>query len=52
MSLIDINAAILRQLIKPFKPNYIDVKPVAQSYTDLNADSKNHYKILIFKYQM
>ena len=50
LSLINVNAVTLRQLIRPVEPNYIDVKPGAQSYADLNADQKDHYKILVAEY--
>ena len=50
LSLIDVNVASFRQLIRPVELNYIDVKPDAQSYTGLNADQKDHYKILMAKY--
>ena len=50
LSLINVNAAIFRQLIKPFKLNYSEVKPDTKSYADLSADGKDHYKILMIKY--
>ena len=52
LSLIDVNAATPRQLIRPVEPNYIDVNPGAQSYAGLDADQKDHYKILVAEYQM
>ena len=50
LSLINVNTATFRQLIRPVKLNYINVKPDAQLYTDLNADQKDHYKILVTEY--
>ena len=50
LSLIDVNAVTFRQLIRPVKLNYIDVKPDTQSYAGLDADQKYHYKILIAEY--
>ena len=52
LSLIDVNVAFFRQLIRPVESNYIDVKPGAQSYAGLNADQKDHYKILVAEYWM
>ena len=50
LSLININVASFRQLIRLIELNYIDVKPDTQLYTGLNADQKNHYKILMTEY--
>ena len=49
---VNVNAAPPAQPIRPVRPQYKDVNPDTQSYAGLNADSKNHYKVLMSEYQM
>ena len=53
LSIIDVNAATLpQQPVRPAEPRYWDVEPVAQSYSQLTADGKDHYKVLMDEYRM